>query len=164
MSKQFNLARVFLCILTIIVCRIMLINDIWENFIIVSQILVVATLVISFITTPISKKILKIGDNRPTKIKKIIYYSVLFPCVLLLAIGGMCLTIISVEFIWDLFSIDVGWGLGFFFLFVYACVFICILVPYMLVLFVLIIRAFENKYKRDSSEEESLCDNKEHDC
>ena len=74
MKKSFATARIIIGMLTIIVTCIAFVNEDISTRLIGTVIFTITAIVLSFLTTPLSKRMLKYGDKIVNKLYRLIYY------------------------------------------------------------------------------------------
>lgn len=136
-------------VLTVVISLIMFINEDISFKIYGTFFIAIITLVVSFLVTPISKKMIEIGDKLEKKLWRILYYVLMLPITLVLII----LVCLLIGYIDDLRAPekyqDMGAALSHAFevIALYVIFFILFLLPYVQSLIVLFLRNREKKRK-----------------
>lgn len=143
MKKEYRISRYVLLILVFLIFNIMFINE-DKSWLILPPIFALITFGLSFPSSIVSKKFIKIGDNIKNKILKILFY--IFLPIILLLISGVIIAIITLPF--ECFIIDVddlGIALGqvLSFLFLIMIIIIAVILPYVQTVIVLALRKFK---------------------
>lgn len=150
MERYYNKSRIVMLVLAIIVSLIMFINEDISFKIYGTFFIAIVTLVVSFLVTPISKKMIEIGDKLEKKLWRILYYVLMLPITLVLII----LVCLLIGYIDDLRAPekyqDMGAALSHAFevIALYVIFFILFLLPYVQSLIVLFFRNREKKRKK----------------
>ena len=154
MKKFYFISRIFILIIAVIISLFMLINEHISVKIVMTTLIAVSSLVVSFVATPISKKMVSIGDKIEGKSLRIVYYVLLLPICLFVACILVLIQAVSelVQFATD-FSGALSEAMIFVFVSAIACV--AIVVPYVQTLIVLFLKAIWPKAS-DGAEQKQL--------
>ena len=150
MKAYYIKSRIILLIAAVVVSLIMFINEDISFKIYGTFFIAIVTLVVSYLITPISKKMIEIGDKLEKKLWRIFYYVLMLPIILVLII----LVCFLIGYIHDLRAPekyqDMGAALSDAFKVValYVVFFILFLLPYVQSLIVLFLRNIEKKRKK----------------
>ena len=150
MKAYYLKSRIILLIAAVVVSLIMFINEDISFKIYGTFFIAIVTLVVSYLITPISKKMIEIGDKLEKKLWRILYYILMLPIILVLII----LVCFLIGYIHDLRAPekyqDMGAALSDAFKVValYVVFFILFLLPYVQSLIVLFFRNREKKRKK----------------
>lgn len=150
MKEYYSKSRIIMLVLVVVVSLIMFINEDISFKIYGTFFIVIVTLVVSFLVTPISKKMIEIGDKFEKKLWRILYYVLMLPIILVLII----LVCFLIGYIHDLRAPekyqDMGAALSdaFKVIALYVVFFILFLLPYVQSLIVLFLRNIEKKRKK----------------
>ena len=134
MKNYYTISRVTIGILGVIITLISLINEDISMKFGVTIFVFIITLAASFLTTPISRKMLKIGDSIANKYIKVLFYFAVLPLTLFVA---------YILYMFDLFVFEKTSGsmnLALITVFIYISTTIMVVVPYVQALIVLICR------------------------
>lgn len=74
MEEYYNKSRIVMLVLAVVISLIMFINEDISFKIYGTFFIAIITLVVSFLVTPISKKMIEIGDKLEKKLWRILYY------------------------------------------------------------------------------------------
>ena len=149
MKEHYNKSRIVMLVLAVVISLIMFINEDISFKIYGTFFIAIITLVVSFLVTPISKKMIEIGDKLEKKLWRILYYVLMLPITLVLII----LVCLLIGYIDDLRAPekyqDMGAALSHAFevIALYVIFFILFLLPYVQSLIVLFLRNREKKRK-----------------
>ena len=149
MEEYYNKSRIVMLVLAVVISLIMFINEDISFKIYGTFFIAIITLVVSFLVTPISKKMIEIGDKVEKKLWRILYYVLMLPITLVLII----LVCLLIGYIDDLRAPekyqDMGAALSHAFevIALYVIFFILFLLPYVQSLIVLFLRNREKKRK-----------------
>ena len=149
MREHYNKSRIVMLVLAVVISLIMFINEDISFKIYGTFFIAIITLVVSFLVTPISKKMIEIGDKLEKKLWRILYYVLMLPITLVLII----LVCLLIGYIDDLRAPekyqDMGAALSHAFevIALYVIFFILFLLPYVQSLIVLFLRNREKKRK-----------------
>ena len=149
MREHYNKSRIVMLVLAVVISLIMFINEDISFKIYGTFFIAIITLVVSFWVTPISKKMIEIGDKLEKKLWRILYYVLMLPITLVLII----LVCLLIGYIDDLRAPekyqDMGAALSHAFevIALYVIFFILFLLPYVQSLIVLFFRNREKKRK-----------------
>ncbi len=142
MEQYYKEARLILCILSVVISIIMLHNE-DNSFIIGGTVMItIAVLVAGTLTTPIAKKLISVGDKLEKKVQSTLFYFAVIPGGILMAVLG---TIGSMVFFDKCMNVEVDLGGALIVVFIFAVIFIALVVPYIQVLIVLALKARNNK-------------------
>ena len=150
MKEYYSKSRIIMLVLAVVVSLIMFINEDISFKIYGTIFIAIVTLVVSYLITPISKKMIEIGDKLEKKIWRILYYIFMLPIILVLII----LVCLLIGYIDDLRAPekyqDMGAALSdaFKVIALYVIFFILFLLPYVQSLIVLFLRNREKKRKK----------------
>lgn len=150
MREHYNKSRIVMLVLAVVISLIMFINEDISFKIYGTFFIAIITLVVSFLVTPISKKMIEIGDKLEKKLWRILYYVLMLPITLVLII----LVCLLIGYIDDLRAPekyqDMGATLSHAFevIALYVIFFILFLLPYVQSLIVLFFRNREKKRKK----------------
>ena len=150
MEEYYNKSRIVMLVLAVVISLIMFINEDISFKIYGTFFIAIITLVVSFLVTPISKKMIEIGDKLEKKLWRILYYVLMLPITLVLII----LVCLLIGYIDDLRAPekyqDMGAALSHAFevIALYVIFFILFLLPYVQSLIVLFLRNREKKRKK----------------
>lgn len=84
MKKKYTISRIVICVITFLVIFIGCINEEATFRAVAAIAFTSVSLLAGFIGAPISKKIIKHGNNIPQKGRRILFYILLFPVIILL--------------------------------------------------------------------------------
>jgi len=143
MKKEYKVSRYIILILTFLIFNIMFINE-DKSWLILPPIFSLIAFILSFPSSIVSKKFIKIGDNIKNKILKILFY-IFLPIVLLLISVGIGI-IVAMFFEYILPGInDLGNALGqaLSILFLIFIIIIAVILPYIQTIIVLILKKFK---------------------
>ena len=143
--NYYKKSRLILCVLAVIISLIMMHNEDISLISAATIAITIAVLVFSIITTPISKKILGVGDNFKKKVHSRLFFFVVIPVGILVAALG---TIAIMMFYDKCIDLDVNLGGALIVVFIFTAIFIALVVPYIQVLIILALRAWEHKNSR----------------
>lgn len=147
MREHYNKSRIVMLVLAVVISLIMFINEDISFKIYGTFFIAIITLVVSFLVTPISKKMIEIGDKLEKKLWRILYYVLMLPITLVLII----LVCLLIGYIDDLRAPekyqDMGAALSHAFevIALYVIFFILFLLPYVQSLIVLFLRNQKKK-------------------
>lgn len=145
MEKIYNISRIILTVITVIVFKIMFINE-HESWRIIPYILAAIVFGLSFPSSVISKKLISIENKIENKILKALYYIFVLPFISAVIFAGIYLIIVR---IYDKApsSNEMGdaLGLALAFLFFVTVAFVGIILPYVQTIIVLILKCFMKK-------------------
>lgn len=150
MKEYYSKSRIIMLVLAVVVSLIMFINEDISFKIYGTIFIAIVTLVVSYLITPISKKMIEIGDKLEKKIWRILYYVLMLPIILVLVI----LIYLLIEYMDGLKQPqkyqDIGAALSdaFKVIALYVIFFILFLMPYVQSLIVLFLRNREKKRKK----------------
>lgn len=155
MKKSYFISRIFILIIAVIISLFMLINEHISVKIVMTTLIAVSSLVVSFVATPISKKMVSIGDKIEGKSLRIVYYVLLLPICLFVA----CILLVLIQAVSELvqFATNFSGALSeaMIFVFVSAIACVAIVVPYVQTLIVLFLKAIWTKAS-DGAEQKQL--------
>lgn len=148
MKEYYSKSRIIMLVLAVVISLIMFINEHISFKIYGTFFIAIVTLVVSFLFTPISKKIIERGDRIEKKLLRIIYYVFGLPILLVMLFLVAC---VGITFLFNNklestkeFGALLGIGILMFYLFIASGV--ALMVPYIQSLIVLFLR---NKDKND---------------
>lgn len=148
MKEYYSKSRIIMLVLAVVVSLIMFINEHISFKIYGTFFIAIVTLVVSFLFTPISKKIIERGDRIEKKLLRIIYYVFGLPILLVML---FLVAFVGITFLFNNklestkeFGALLGIGILMFYLFIASGV--ALIVPYIQSLIVLFLR---NKDKND---------------
>ena len=147
MKEYYRKSRIIMLVLAVVVSLIMFINEHISFKIYGTFFIAIVTLVVSFLVTPISKKMIETGDKIEKKLWRILYYVLMLPIILVLVI----LIYLLIEYMDGLKQPqkyqDIGAALSdaFKVIALYVIFFILFLMPYVQSLIVLFLRNREKK-------------------
>lgn len=148
MKEYYSKSRIIMLVLAVVVSLIMFINEHISFKIYGTFFIAIVTLVVSFLFTPISKKIIERGDRIEKKLLRIIYYVFGLPILLVMLFLVAC---VGITFLFNNklestkeFGALLGIGILMFYLFIASGV--ALMIPYIQSLIVLFLR---NKDKND---------------
>jgi len=150
MEGYYNKSRIVMLVLAVVVSLIMFINEDISFKLYGTFFIAIVTLVVSYLVTPISKKMIERGDKLEKKLWRILYYVLMLPITLVLII----LVCLLIGYIDDLRAPekyqDMGDALSHAFkvIALYVIFFILFLLPYVQSLIVLFFRNREKKRKK----------------
>lgn len=150
MEGYYNKSRIIMLILVVVVSLIMFINEDISMRLYGTLFIGIVTLVVSYLVTPISKKMIEIGDKIENKCLKILYYVFMLP-VLLVLVYLVCLLVLFLEEQKATSSHqDMGEALGeaIIVIALYTVSFIVFIVPYVQSLIVVLLRNREKNDKK----------------
>ncbi|MBE5892239.1 MAG: hypothetical protein E7286_02535 [Lachnospiraceae bacterium] len=140
MKGYYFITRVVICVLAGVISLIVLRNEHITFQIGATVIIAIVALVVSFFATPMSKKMVSIGDSIICKSLRVFYYIILLPLILLV----VYLFWILIQFFYDHMehAAELGKALGDALLTVFLCAvtFIVFIIPYIQALLVLLVR------------------------
>ncbi len=145
MEKFYNMSRIILTVITVIVFKIMFINE-HESWNIIPYIFGVIVFGLSFPSSIISKKLIYIANKIENKMLKVLYYILGLPLICVIIFAGICFIIISVYNNAPT-SNEMGAALSqaLVFLFFVTVAFVGIILPYVQTVIVLILKCFMKK-------------------
>ena len=96
MKEYYKKSRIIMIILAAVVSIIMFINEDISVKLYGTLFIIIITLVVSYMITPISKKMIAVGDKISNSFLKILYYVFMLP-ILLLLVYLVCLLIVFLD-------------------------------------------------------------------
>lgn len=85
MKNYYTISRQIICIIAVLLSLIALINEDITVKVVVTIFVFLVTLAATHLTTPISKKLIKLGDGIANKYLRILFYFAILPLTLLIA-------------------------------------------------------------------------------
>ena len=147
MKKSFATARIIIGILTIIVTCIAFVNEDISTRLIGTVIFTITAIVLSFLTTPLSKRMLKYGDKIVNKLYRLFYYLLLVP-VLSFVAGILWLFIYNIyDSLQPAQEFSAALGRALWVVFFLAVAVILVWIPYIQALLVLLLRRMQKTEK-----------------
>ena len=145
MEKFYNMSRIILTVITVIVFKIMFINE-HESWNIIPYIFGAIVFGLSFPSSVISKKLIDVANKIENKLLKVLYYILGLPLICVIIFAGICFIIISVYNNAPT-SNEMGAALSqaLVFLFFVTVAFVGIILPYVQTVIVLILKCFMKK-------------------
>lgn len=142
MEKFYNISRIILTVITVMVFKIMFINE-DESWRIIPYIMAAIVFGLSFPSSVISKKLINIENKIENKILKALYYIFVLPLISVVIFAGIYLIIIRIHDNAPS-SNEMGEALSqaFVFLFLVTVAFVGIILPYVQTIIVLILKCF----------------------
>ena len=139
MKNCYAISRIVICVLAGIISLIVFHNEDIALMLGGTVLITVVALVMSFLTTPISKQMIGIGNRIKNKFLRVFYYLMLLPFILAVV---YLLWILIYNFFYHMEATDLGEALGqaLIALFLGVVVFIMFIVPYVQSLIVLLLR------------------------
>ena len=149
MGKIYNISRIILTVLTVIIFKIIFINE-DESWRIVPYILAAIVFGFSFPSSAISKKFIRIENRIESKILKVLYYILVLPLISIIIFAGICF-MLSRIYDNSPSSSEMGEALSqaLLFLFLVTVVFLGTILPYVQTIIVLILKCImKNSFKK----------------
>lgn len=139
MKNSYAISRIVICVLAGIISLIVFHNEYITLMLGGTVLITVVALVISFLTTPVSKQMIGIGDRIKNKFLRVLYYFMLLPFILAVV---YLLWILIYNFFDHMEATELGEALSqaVIALFLGGVVFIMFIVPYIQSLIVLLLR------------------------
>lgn len=140
MKKEYKVSRYVILILTFLIFNIMFINE-DKSWLILPPIFALIALGLSFPSTIVSKKFIKIGDNIKSKILRILFY-IFLPIVLLLisAVIGAIVAMLFEYIFPEADTLGSALGQALSVLFLIFIIIIAVILPYIQTIIVLILK------------------------
>lgn len=145
MKKTYKISRVIIAVITFIIFSIILINEdkSWNN---IPLIFAGIAFGLSFPSTLISRKLIKIGNKLKSIVLKILYYVIVLPVIAFLIFYGMYgIGLFAFELNPTPSEMGAALGQAFMFVFCIAVGAIVVVLPYIQTLIVLILNRFVKK-------------------
>ena len=140
MKKYYSVSRIVISVLAVIISLIALINEDISFKVAGATLAAVVALVTSFVATPVSKRLIRTGDDIANKYLRALYYILILPVILLIVF----VIYLMIMFIYDHMEQPTEFGAALsqalIVVFLYAAVFIAFIVPYIQTLIVLLLR------------------------
>lgn len=138
MEKYYKISRQIICVLAVLISLIMCMNEDISVKIAATIFIFVVALGASFLTTPISKKMVKTGDGITNKYLRVLFYAAVLPLTLLVAYILMWVDI----FIYEQSAQTINMAV--LTIFLYIATTIVVIIPYVQTLIVLILRRLKD--------------------
>ena len=144
-EKSYKISGIVLAIMTIIIFNIMFINE-DESWRIIPFIFAAIVYGLSYPSSIISKKFIKIGNKIKSNFLRILYYIFILPFFSIILFAVLCFFIsLYTRTLETPNEIGAALGQALMMLFVLVVIFICIILPYIQTLIVLILNFFRKK-------------------
>lgn len=144
-EKSYKISGIVLAIMTIIIFNIMFINE-NESWRIIPFIFAAIVYGLSYPSSIISKKFIKIGNKIKNKFLRLLYYIFILPFFSIILFAVLCFFIsLYTRTLETPNEIGAALGQALMMLFVLVVIFICIILPYIQTLIVLILNFFRKK-------------------
>lgn len=149
MEGYYNKSRIIMLILAVVVSLIMFINEDISFKLYGTFFIAIVTLVVSYLVTPISKKMIERGDKLEKKLWRILYYVLVLPIllVMLFLVAFVVITFLFNNKLQNTQDFGALLGVGIIMIFLFIASGIVLMVPYIQSLIVLFLRNREKKNK-----------------
>lgn len=150
MEGYYNKSRIIMLILAVVVSLIMFINEDISFKLYGTFFIAIVTLVVSYMVTPISKKMIERGDKLEKKLWRILYYVLVLPIllVMLFLVAFVVITFLFNNKLQNTQDFGALLGVGIIMIFLFIASGIVLMVPYIQSLIVLFLRNREKKNKK----------------
>ena len=149
MEGYYNKSRIIMLILAVVVSLIMFINEDISFKLYGTFFIAIVTLVVSYLVTPISKKMIERGDKLEKKLWRILYYVLGLPIflVMLFLVAFVVITFLFNNKLQSTQDFGALLSIGIIMIFLFIGSGIVLMVPYIQSLIVLFLRNREKKNK-----------------
>lgn len=145
MKNSYTISRIVICVLAGVISLIALHNEHITLIFGATVLITVVALVMSFLTTPVSKQMIGIGDRIMNKYLRVFYYFMLLPFILVVVYLLWMLIYYSFDHMGQSAEMGEALGKALIAVFLGVVVFIMFIVPYIQSLIVLLLRGFLNE-------------------